>query len=1294
MHHPRGVWKLLSRFFLALVMAIATGHAIAGAGLSPGSWTSIGPDNAPGRVTSIAIHPTQHNRMWIGTGSGGIWYSANAGASWAPVNDFLPSLVITSIVISPANPNVMYATTGELFPNPYPHADAREPRLGAGILRSTDGGSTWQVLPATTNSDFRYTHAVAVHPGDPSILLAATSLRLFRSTDGGGVWQSINNVDAPLRSVQFDPTNADRVIATSGERPYLSTDAGVSWNYSWTTSPKSAGGPVIGYSRQPGVVYAAGEWTSACCILGGRVFRSTNAGSSWPLRSEPNHLGTRLPPSQAIWVDPTNSNHVIVGGEHLYRSTDGALTWTQISSGGQAGSVPSGIQTIVASPGYNGTSNRTVYVGTSAGLFRAADIQAVTATNVGWTSLNNGLATTEFFGGAGHAGTNGRILGGTTSGTLVYPGAGTSWTPLLAGEGGRVAIDPLDGNVVYGTIPKLRVHRSDTGGPPASDISAGIGTLSLPERAAVPPPIALDPANRDVMLAGGLNLWRSNNVRAPGPTWTNVRPRSVTEDVAFRELISAIAFTPGNPDSIWLGTNDAGLYKTSNGTAATPTWTRIGLGVLPVASYKSILVDPIDPNLVYVALAPIAMNPYASLQHPVWRSTNGGATWAGFGPGPTSVARTIVRHPTIPGYLYAGTDNGIYTKEGAGAWSAANLGPANVRVDELFWIGNTLYAATHGRGMFRAMPNANTGTFTLTVGKDGDGTGPVTSSPAGISCGSDCDAQFAPGTSVTLTATPNAGSYFIGWSGCSSQTTSCVVTMGAESRSVRARFSTSPASAWFVQLYKLGGGSGSVISSPAGMSCGSVCRASFTSETATFYATANAGSVFAGWSHAQCTGQSPCVLSRNSSQFLYATFEKAGFPLTVTKTGAGSGPVTSSPAGITCGLTCDAHFAANTTVTLTATPNPGSLFGGWSGACTGSSSVCVVSMTAAKSVSARFDLPGQHLSILKGGDGSGSVTSSPAGISCGSTCSFQFQNESTVTLTPTAHAGSVFDHWSGDCIGNGACTLTMTGGKQVFAYFSKGGQPLVVAKAGSGSGAVSSVPAGIACGVTCQASFATGSTVTLTVSANTGSTFAGWSGACTGTGPCVVTMSGYQYVTATFNRAGHPLTVSKSGTGSGPVTSSPAGIECGSACTNYFAAGSTVTLTVTPNAGSAFAGWSGACSGTGSCVVTMDAAKNVTATINRADPLLTVTKAGTGSGPVTSNPAGISCGTTCAARFPPGSAVTLTATPNPGSSFAGWSGACTGTSSCVVTLDADTGVQATFNDLPGSTTPKRSTTAR
>ena len=145
-------------------------------------------------------------------------------------------------------------------------------------------------------------------------------------------------------------------------------------------------------------------------------------------------------------------------------------------------------------------------------------------------------------------------------------------------------------------------------------------------------------------------------------------------------------------------------------------------------------------------------------------------------------------------------------------------------------------------------------------------------------------------------------------------------------------------------------------------------------------------------------------------------------------------------------------------------------------------------------------------------------------------------------------------------------------------------------------------------------------------------------------------------VTATFQLR-QTLTVTV--TGSGSVTSMPAGINCGADCTEVYAYGTQVTLTPTPAAGYTFTSWSGACTGSGACVVTMTAAARlVTATFTNLPYTLSVSL--DGSGTVTSVPAGINCGTDCLEVYNSGTQVTLTASPATGYAFTGWSGACTG----------------------------------
>ena len=416
---------------------------------------------------------------------------------------------------------------------------------------------------------------------------------------------------------------------------------------------------------------------------------------------------------------------------------------------------------------------------------------------------------------------------------------------------------------------------------------------------------------------------------------------------------------------------------------------------------------------------------------------------------------------------------------------------------------------------------------TLTVNKAGTGTGGVTSAPAGINCGATCTHQFAESTPVTLTATADAGSTFTGWSGegCTG-TGTCSVTMD-QARTVTATFTLNPAHSLTVN--KAGTGTGGVTSSPAGINCGATCSHSYAQgQMITLTATPTFGSTFAGWSGGGCSGTGTCVITMSTSDVVVtATFTLLPtHTLTVTKTGNGSGGVTSSPAGIDCGATCSHAYPEGAQITLTATPASGSDFAGWSGGGCSGTGTCIVTMGASDvTVTATFTLKRYALTVTKNGKGTGGVTSSPAGIDCGATCSASYDHGTVVTLTATAAAGSTFTGWSGEgCSGTGTCAVTMTQARTVTATFTQNTTPppppasftLTVTTAGSGTGGVTSSPAGINCGATCSASFTSPTSVTLTATPTGGSTFTGWSGDCTGTGACTVTMSASHSVTATF----------------------------------------------------------------------------------------------------------------------------------------------------------------------------------
>lgn len=346
------------------------------------------------------------------------------------------------------------------------------------------------------------------------------------------------------------------------------------------------------------------------------------------------------------------------------------------------------------------------------------------------------------------------------------------------------------------------------------------------------------------------------------------------------------------------------------------------------------------------------------------------------------------------------------------------------------------------------------------------------------------------------------------------------------------------------------------------------------------------------------------------------------------------------------------------------------------------------------------------LSATRVGNGRGTIVSTPAGtdptgIACGVACTTaatSYPSGTSVTLTATAASDSVFTGWSGGgCSGAGPCAVTITKNLNVFATFTARAYVLTVDKAGNGSGTVRSDPAGVNCGVGCAtavAGFSSGTLVTLAAAPAAGSTFKGWSGfggGCGGTEPCTVTITGNRRVSATFVARAYALSVEKAGTGGGIVTTAPAGISCDVTCVSATAAygsGTLVTLTAIPLAGSVFTGWSGggsSCIGTGTCSVAVTRNTNVFATFAAKTYQLSVVIKGSGSanGAVLSSPLGIDCPHVCSADFTPGVFARLTPVSAAGTSFAGWSGACSqAQGDCAVTMGAAQSVVALFAGSP------------
>jgi PKD repeat protein len=322
--------------------------------------------------------------------------------------------------------------------------------------------------------------------------------------------------------------------------------------------------------------------------------------------------------------------------------------------------------------------------------------------------------------------------------------------------------------------------------------------------------------------------------------------------------------------------------------------------------------------------------------------------------------------------------------------------------------------------------------------------------------------------------------------------------------------------------------------------------------------------------------------------------------------------------------------------------------------------------------------------------GAGAV--SGPGIACPGDCSETYPSNTVVTLTATpSGAGSFFSEWSGDCAGETpTCQVTMDRARSVTARFQTTAPPtfpLTVTFAGGGTGTVS----GLACTAPCTATYAAGTPVALNATATGGSTFAGWTGACTGPNPCNLVMSGPMTVTVIFNPPpAFTLTVSTGGAGTGTIAGT--GIACPGDCTETYAPGTPVTLTATAGGGSIFNGWTGDCSSfTGpTCSLTMSANRSAGANFALAAATLNLTvinQPGSLAGIDVLPPGKFFCaggpppaGNTCTLNYAAGTNVLLDPIVETGA-FLGWGGDCAaafGGPQCTVSMSANRNVTATF----------------
>ncbi|RLD43357.1 MAG: hypothetical protein DRI89_04805 [Bacteroidetes bacterium] len=674
-------------------------------------WDWLGPSNIGGRIRTILPDPNNSNVLWTGSVSGGIWKSTNAGASWSPADDFMTSLAVTSMVFDPSSTNIMYAATGEGFGN-------HDGLPGAGILKSTDGGLTWNQLSSTDNSNFKWVTRLAAHPNSDSagVLYATTgSSHVFKTTDGGATWVNKLNTSSGGRDVKIDPNNPNEILVGCSNDAYMSTDYGETW------TKLSIGGSKLPVDPGRCEVSFCPSNTSKLYIsidsVGGQLWSSNDNGNTWSLKNTgSNYLETQGGYDHTIWVCPTNSNKLVVGGMNFFRSTNGGTNLTKISSkfdyhyNGSCISVHADQHCIIEASDFDDLSNPRVYISSDGGIQKTDNIWTVSETS-GWVNLvNTSLGITQFYSGAA-ANDGSIIIGGTQdNGTNRYRASGSwsgpdAWKHVFGGDGGCVAINYNNTNILFTEYTNLEILKSVNGGDQFSLATTGLGDATIRNRSLFISPYVMDPNNPDYLVAGGSRIWRTTNGAS---NWVKIRDEigySIHNGDTTYVKCSAIDIAEGNSSKIWVAYNNGNIAMTTNAGAS---WTRVdnNSSSMPHRYVTDIAINPNSSDEVFVTFG-------GYFNNDVWYTADAGATWenkSGTPPNdlPAIQVNTVRYHPSNSFWIYIGTDLGVFaTKDRGLNWSIMrnfddNEGPVNTEVSELFWQGDEfLIAATHGRGMYR-----------------------------------------------------------------------------------------------------------------------------------------------------------------------------------------------------------------------------------------------------------------------------------------------------------------------------------------------------------------------------------------------------------------------------------------------------------------------------------------------------------------------------------------------------------------------------------------------------------------
>jgi photosystem II stability/assembly factor-like uncharacterized protein len=723
--------RVSGRTFFVLVVC-ALGSVLVGAQEpnareTPGAFKalkfrSIGPA-AGGRVSRVAGVPGDPTVYYAATASGGVWKSADAGATWKSIFDEQPISSIGSIAVARSNPNVLYVGSGE--------ANIRgNVAAGNGIYKSTDAGKTWTHVWKQEGQ----IGTVVVHPSNADIAYAAVLGKAFgpnpergvyRTRDGGRTWQQVlkKDSDTGASDVAIDPGNPSILFAglwqarrkpwelTSGgpgSSLHVSRDGGDTWKaLTGTGLPEGTWGKV-GVAAAPSDgrrVYALVEAEK------GGLFRSDNGGESWTLVNPSRLVRQRAWYYSTLTINPTNPDDVYFPQVPMLRSIDGGKT----------------LQTV---KGLHHGDHHDLWIDPQnpKRMIAANDGGVDISSNGGETWYAPPLPIGQFY----HVSVDTRrpyhVAGamqdlGTAQGPSMSLTGGIGldqWHGVAGGEAGHVVSDWSDPNIVYAGEYLGIITRYDHRTGEARNVSAwpdnpsGHGGVDMKYRFQWTAPIAISPHDPKVVYHGAQVVFRTID---GGQSWEVISPDLTRNDQSKQQwsggpvtgdntgvetygTVFAIAESPKVRGVIWAGTDDGLVHLTRDGGKQ---WTNVtaGMSGLPEwATIGAIEPSPFDAATAYVAIDAHRLDdtkPY------LYKTVNYGGSWTRLdGSLPSNEYLHVVREdPAKKGFLYLGTERGVmFSTDDGTSWRPLKLNLPTVAVHDLVVKDDDLVVGTHGRSIW------------------------------------------------------------------------------------------------------------------------------------------------------------------------------------------------------------------------------------------------------------------------------------------------------------------------------------------------------------------------------------------------------------------------------------------------------------------------------------------------------------------------------------------------------------------------------------------------------------------